>query len=201
MLLDLLLRYGYGMVFVAAAVEGDATLLTATFLAHRGYLQLDWVIAVAATATVAVNQVYFWLARTYGQDRSATLCEHPAYGRVFGWVTRYGWQLVIASRFIYGFRIAIPMVCGAIGLQPVRFLVGDIIGSALWATTVGLAGYAIGQALEYVIDDVRRHEWWIAIGLLVVGLAILAWRGRDRPLVLLRGTTLMDAGPKGPGKT
>jgi hypothetical protein len=57
MLADIILRYGYALVFVSAAVEGDATLLTATFLAHRGYLQLDLVIVVAAAATVAINQV------------------------------------------------------------------------------------------------------------------------------------------------
>jgi hypothetical protein len=37
MLTTELLRYGYVLLFLAAAVEGDASLLTATFLAHRGY--------------------------------------------------------------------------------------------------------------------------------------------------------------------
>jgi hypothetical protein len=53
MLVDVIARYGYPFIFVAAAVEGDATLLTATLLAHRGYLRLDLVMLVAAAATVS----------------------------------------------------------------------------------------------------------------------------------------------------
>jgi len=179
MLVGLFLRYGYAMIFVAAAVEGDATLLTGTFLAHRGYLQLDLVMIVAATATVAINQVYFWMARGYGQQRVMELRSHRVYGRVVNWIARYGIQLVVASRFVYGFRIAIPAMCGAVGMSPLTFIVGDVAGSILWAGLVGFAGYAIGHVLEYFVDDLRAHEWWVALGLLGGTLAILAWHGRD----------------------
>ena len=183
MLVGLFLHYGYAMIFVAAAIEGDATLLTATFLAHRGYLRLDLVIVVAAAATVFINQVYFWLARGYGQQRVMEMRNHRVYGRVLHWIARYGIQLVVASRFVYGFRIAIPAACGAVGMPPITFIVGDVAGSILWAVIVGLAGYAIGNALEYLVDDLRSHEWWVALGLLGGTLAILAWHGRDRLMV------------------
>jgi membrane protein DedA with SNARE-associated domain len=188
MLAELFVRYGYVMVFVAAGVEGDATLLAATFLAHRGYLRLDLVIVAAAVGTIAANQFYFHLARRYGLERIEAMRSHRVYGRVLGWMARYGTQLVAVSRFLYGFRIAVPAAAGAAGMSALRFTLVDTIGSAVWAVTIGLAGYAIGQALEYLVADLRRHEWWIAGALLATVLIALARWGRD-----LTGLRLMKA--------
>jgi len=179
MLAELFVRYGYVMVFAAAAAEGDATLLAATFLAHRGYLQLDLVIVVAALGTMAANQCYFHLARRYGQERVAAMRANRLYGRVLDWMSRYGTQLVAVSRFMYGFRIAVPAAAGITGMSALRFALVDTLGAAVWAVAIGLAGYAIGQALDYLIDDVRRHEWWIAAALLIGVFAALARWGRD----------------------
>ena len=123
MLPDLFVRYGYAMVFVAAAFEADATLLASTFLAHRGYLDFRLVIVVVVSASVAANQVYFWIARGYGKARIAAMRSHRLYGRAIGWLSRYRVVLALASRFIYGFRIAIPMASGASGMSPVVFTV------------------------------------------------------------------------------
>ena len=179
MLLALFLRFGYAMVLVAAAVEGDATLLTATFLAHRGYLRLPLGIVAAALGTVIANQVYFWLARTLKEKHRAKQYAVPA--RVSLWISRYGLPLVMASRFIYGFRIAITAACGAGGMAPWRFLLADIVGAFVWAATIGVAGYAIGQLLEQVVDDLRRYEWWVALAILSIALAALFARGREWP--------------------
>jgi membrane protein DedA with SNARE-associated domain len=179
MLADFILRYGYALVFLSAAVEGDATLLTATFLAHRGYLHLDLVIAVAAAGTVTINQVYFWLARIYAQKRIASLRANRKIHIVLDRIDRHGALLVLFSRFVYGFRIAIPAACGATGMSPVQFTSGDVAGSIVWSVVIGFAGFAIGQLLEQLLDDLRRYEWWIALALFCGVLIALAWHGRD----------------------
>ena len=73
-------------------------------------------------------------------------------------------------------------------MSALRFTLVDTIGSAVWAVTIGLAGYAIGQALEFLVADLRRHEWWIAGALLATVLIALARWGRD-----LTGLRLMKA--------
>jgi membrane protein DedA with SNARE-associated domain len=186
MMADLFLHFGYLMVFVASAIEGDTTLLTATYLARRGYLRLDLVILAATLGTIAVNQIYFRAARHYGQRRVADLRQRPAYGRVFLWIARFQLPLILASRFIWGCRIAIPVVCGATGISPARFTAGDVAGAAVWGVIVGAAGWLMGQALEYFIADLRRYEWWIAAGLGLIALAIAihrwrAWRAVKQP--------------------
>lgn len=103
MFTHIILRYGYAMIFLAAAAEGDATLLAATFLARRGYLHLDVVMLVAATATITINQAYCWIGRRYGPMRLAAMRNHGASSGVVGWVEQHGVPLAVGSRFVYGF--------------------------------------------------------------------------------------------------
>jgi membrane protein DedA with SNARE-associated domain len=183
----LILRYGYAVIFVAAAVEGDATLLTATFLARRGYLHLGVVMLVAASATVAINQVYFWLGRRYGPIRLGAIREHYVAQRAVRWAEQHGFALVVGSRFVYGFRIAIPAACGATRMSPLAFSIGDILGAMVWAGVVGGGGYAIGHLLTLLLADLRAHEWWIADVVFVAALVVLARYGRDlSPMRFLR---------------
>ena len=191
MFAHLILQYGYALIFVAAAAEGDATLLTATFLARRGYLDLDLVLLVAGVATIAINQAYFWVGRRYGPTRLATIREHGASRHVVGWVKRRGLPLVVGSRFVYGFRIAIPAACGATRMSPLTFSLADIVGSLLWVGVIGGGGYAIGHISTVVFNDLRAHQWWIADVLFVGAVILLARHGRDLPFVrALRGFCL-----------
>jgi len=173
------------MIFAAAAAEGDATLLTATFLARRGYLQLEIVMLVAASATIAINQAYFWVGRRYGPTRLAAMHQHGSSRRVVGWVRQHGLALVVGSRFVYGFRIAIPAACGATRMSPLTFSLGDVVGSMIWVGVIGGGGYAIGHVLTIIVDDLRAYEWWIADVLFCGVLVLLATHGRDVSLVRL----------------
>ncbi len=179
MLIAELLRYGYLVLFIGAAVEGDASLLTATFLAHLGYFAMPAVIATAAGATICANQVYYWLGRRHARAALERLGTHRRYARFRNLLDRHAPLLLFFSRFIYGFRIAIPMGCGASGMSPGTFAAIDAAGAALWSTLIGLAGFAIGSALEALAGDIRRNAFWIALALMMTTLAILAIRGRD----------------------
>lgn len=179
MLQAALLRYGYVMLFIGAAVDGDASLLTGAFLAHRGYFSTPAVIVTAAVATSVANQVYFWIARRRGPGALERIEAGWLLARLGHALTRHTKPLLFVSRFLYGFRIAIPAACGASDMSPGAFIVIDLGGAALWSMVIGLAGYSIGHVLETLLEDLRRYEWPIAGALLMTALAVLAVRGRD----------------------
>src|SRR5512138_2568508 len=121
MLEQVILHYGYLVLFAGTMVEGDAFLLAASFLAHRGYLHLPWVLAVATAATMVADQVYYQLARARGQAAfAAKAAADPRFDRVKRWIQQSGGLLLFLSRFLYGFRIAIPVACGAGGMGAAR---------------------------------------------------------------------------------
>jgi virulence protein VirJ len=64
----LLLKYGYVVLFLGVALEGEAFLLAGAFLAHRAYFHLIIVIVVAIAANCIADQVYYMAARTRGRN-------------------------------------------------------------------------------------------------------------------------------------
>ena len=80
---QLIEQYGYLAVLVGALLEGETILLIAGFAAHRGYLDLGAVIAVAAVGGFLGDQVFFWLGRLRGSSvlaRWPKLQAHSATG-------------------------------------------------------------------------------------------------------------------------
>ena len=68
--------YGYPALFIGTFLEGETILVIAGFLAHRGYLELPWVIVIAFLGTFSGDQFYFWLGRTKGVR---FLTRRPSY--------------------------------------------------------------------------------------------------------------------------
>jgi phosphatidylglycerol lysyltransferase len=175
-----LLRFGYVILFLGTMVEGDAFLLTAAFLAHRGYFHLGIVIAVATIANTLADQIYYQLARAQGREAFARKAEtDPRFARVRTWIELRGATLLFASRFLWGFRIAIPAACGAAGMRPRTFLLVNLAGGLLWATVFGVLGYTLGNTLDVLLVNLRHVEWHIAGALLVVVAVFVAVRAGE----------------------
>lgn len=176
MLQHALLKYGYLILFGGTMVEGDGVLLTAAFLAHRGYLNILFVILVAALANATADLFYYAIARRRGREFFARrAASDPRFAKVNAWIEDRGPMLLFASRFMWGFRIAIPAACGAAGMRRRTFVAVNAAGSITWALAFGIAGYALGNSLSVLLADVRRFEWYVAgavlLAVLVVGLS------------------------------
>ena len=97
---ELLLSSRYVFVFFGSIFEGDATLLGASFLAHRHIVNLVWVIATAAIASTLWNEVVFYFSRRGGRGfLERRVGRHPTYGRVQRWVQRRSVVLLLVSRY------------------------------------------------------------------------------------------------------
>jgi membrane-associated protein len=95
-------------------------------------------------------------------------------------VERRGTLMLLFSRYLFGFRIAIPALCGAAGMSPGRFTVINLAGAVFWSVTVALFGYFFGEGLEFALEDPERYERYIAVALAIgVFLALLWFRRRD----------------------
>ena len=183
---DLLLSYGYIIVFVGSIFEGDATLLAASFLAHRHVMSFAAVLATAAAATTLFNELVFYFSRKTGKDfLQRRVGRHPRYGRVQRWVNRRSVVLLLFSRYLFGFRLAIPVACGATGMRALTFTTVNAAGAVLWVVPLGLVGFFLGNVLESFWDGVRQWEWHIACALVVLLTALLAWKDPESRRVSL----------------
>lgn len=174
--------YGYLAVFLGSLFEGETILLAAGFAAHRGLI--DWALVVAAAFVGASlgDQLAFLLGRWRG---AALIARFPLLARraprVHAVLERHHVVFILTMRFLYGLRIAGPIVMGTSGVSYLRFAVLDMIGAALWAPLVTGAGYFFGMALTALLGDLKRIEEAVLIGLLAAGFAVWLWRRRHAP--------------------
>lgn len=171
--------HGYWVLAIGCLLEGETLLILAGFAAHRGYLNGGAVLAIAAAAGFAGDQIYFWLGRRHGPailSRWPSLAAQSA--RVDRLVARYHVGVIVGIRFAYGLRVAGPVLLGASNLSAIRFVVFNALGAVLWAALVGGAGWVFGQAAERVLGDLRHVEIWLLGGLVAVGLSV--WWVRRR---------------------
>jgi phosphatidylglycerol lysyltransferase len=170
---SLLLKYGYALLFLGVAVEGEAVLLAAAILASRGFFRLPVVVAVAVGANTLADQFYFQLARLRGRGwLERRFGRHTRYRRLMDLVRSRGGLVLVASRFAYGLRIAIPAACGALGMGVAAFTLLDLLAGLLWAVPMAALGFWAGGALGPLLEGVRRYEEAVAL-VLVVSVAVV----------------------------
>jgi membrane protein DedA with SNARE-associated domain len=171
-LASLLEAHGYWVLAVGCLLEGETVLLLAGFAAHRGYLDPFAVVGIGALAGFIADQFYFRLGRWHG---GALLARWPAAaaqaGRARGLIERHPAGAVIGVRFAYGLRIAGPMLIGMSGLPQIRFALLDALGALLWASLIGGAGWAFGEAAEMALGSIGHVEGWLLLGMLAAAVA------------------------------
>jgi membrane protein DedA with SNARE-associated domain len=173
--------YGYLAVFIGAFLEGETIVALGGFAAFRGHLELWIVIVVALVAGFLGDQFYFFLGRYKGQDLLAKRPEWQARAHRFDeLLARYHTPLIVAIRFMYGFRIIGPVMLGMGRVESWKFVVFNFIGACIWAPLIAGLGFLFGQAIEALMKDIKQFEIGAAI---LVAISIgtwLIWRHRQR---------------------
>ena len=171
--------YGYIAVFVGALFEGETVLVAAGFAAHQGLLQWSWVVLVAFLGATLGDQLAFLLGRWRGP---ALIARVPVLARrapqVHRLLERYDVVLILGVRFLYGLRIAGPVIIGTSGVPTPRFMVFNALGAAIWAPLITGAGYYFGMALKVLFAGLREAETAVLIAILAGGFLYWLWRRR-----------------------
>ncbi|HEY8055268.1 MAG TPA: DedA family protein [Terriglobales bacterium] len=201
----LLLHFGYAFLVLGLIIEGDATLVAAMILASAGteYFSMRWVIGIALGVTVGGNELMYEIG-ALGRMRS--LLAHSKHRqRVSRWLhsSRSGFSALLFSRFMWGFRLIIPLAAGMLHIRRRRFSLTNLVGGVIWVALLAYFGVALQQLFVLLHDDLMRYQSHIAVALfllgIVLGLGTIPWqitrRGRRRPAPGHLGLDTRDAGP------
>lgn len=170
---QLIQEYGYWAILLGTMLEGETVLILGGFAAHRGYLSLPAVIAVAFVGTLCGDQFFFYLGRRHAQ---AVLARYPTWNaridRARQLLERYHQPLLLVFRFLYGLRSVIPFAVGLSRIRAVQFVALNVAGAAVWAVLVAVAGYTFGSAVEAVIRDIKHYELGAMALVAAVGVGV-----------------------------
>jgi undecaprenyl-diphosphatase len=181
---------GYPVLFALIVAEsggiplpGETALITAAALAGQGKLSLPLVLGVATAAAITGDNLGYLVARRYGpgllrhsgpflaQRRRVLELGEPFFAR-------HGPKAVFFGRWILGLRTWTAWLAGASGMRGTPFAIWNAAGGVSWATTVGLAGYFIGQSTTGVFTIAGIAG--LSLALLAIGI-LLARSRRARP--------------------
>lgn len=133
-------------------IPSEIIMPMAGFLAARGELHPALVLAVATLGSVGGTLPWYFLGKTYGCKRLHEFAKH--HGR---WVTlqpedidkgldgfkKHGSKMVIFGRLIPAIRTFISIPAGFVDMPLPKFLLYSAIGSLVWNTALGTAGYLL----------------------------------------------------------
>ena len=182
---DFVRDWGYIAVFLGSIVEGESIVLTASIMAACGHLSIYKIFSIALITTIITDQVLFWLGYEMGTDwviRKFPKIE-KARDRVFSLLHKMDVLFIFSFRFIYGIRVASPIIIGAAKIEPRRFMIYNSLSGLCWAFVICFLGYILGD----VIKDSRFDSMpaFIAIPILIVivsGLMGLYFKVKERKL-------------------
>lgn len=175
-------------LLVGFFLPGDSLLFLAGFAAagNLGGLSAPVVVVCVAVSAAAVlgAQVGHWIGWKAGPvlfDRPQSRLFKPSNvtkaERVF---ERFGpAKAVVLARFVPVVRTFMNPVAGVLEMPPRRFFVWNLVGGALWGTSITLLGYFLGN-----VQVVRNHlELFVlgvvALSLLPIGVELVRKRGAD----------------------
>ena len=168
---QLIVDYGYWALLIGTFLEGESILLVAGFLAHKGYLDLHWVVLAAFLGSFASDQTAFFIGRTGGMP---LLARKPKWQeksrRVFKLLFRYQVWIILGFRFVYGIRNVTPFAIGASGFPPSRFLTLNLVGALVWALAFGVAGYQLGSLFQPIFEQTKNYELIVVTLLAILGV-------------------------------
>lgn len=180
-LIDFIRDWGYVAVFLGSLIEGESVILTASFLAHQGYLDLSKIMLVAFIGTLVADQTLYFVGRHYGPklfQRHPKLL--PASNRAFDLLHKWDVWFILTFRFIYGVRIISPIVVGASGLAPRRFAPLNFIAAIIWTILSCSAGYLIGEMIEDIFENfhiIEKYFLYVSLALIAaIGLCVYVIR-------------------------
>jgi len=164
-------QYGYLALLVGTFFEGETAILVASSLIYRGLFSFPFTILAAFTGSFLSDWVYYFIGRLNGKYFLAKRPNLQAKVKpVTDFFHKHQIQVLFSYRFLYGFRIIIPLIVGMSGLSPLRYLFYSTVTGIMWATLVSTAGYWVGRLLNLQAKAFEDNFIFIMIGFATFGL-------------------------------
>ncbi|MFC7859803.1 DedA family protein [Arthrobacter koreensis] len=181
-----------GIVFVETGLligfflPGDSLLFTAGLLVATGAVQINiWVlILLIALSAFLGDQLGYLIGRKAGPvvfNRPESRFFHQEnVDRAEAFFARHGGKAVVLARFIPVIRTFTPVVAGVGRMHYATFIAYNAIGGAVWALSVTLLGYILGDRVPFVRDNLDLIFLGV-IGLTLVFVVAGLFRPGRRP--------------------
>jgi membrane protein DedA with SNARE-associated domain len=190
-ILELTKVYGYWVVGIGIFLEcmgvpfpGETVLILGAVSASLGYMNLTFVIILAAMAAIIGDNIGYYLGKKYGRKIIKKFEHFPLFhykhiDRAERFFKAHGNKTVFIGRFTAILRTYAALFAGVFDMPYGTFFFYNFTGGVIWATVMGLVGFHIGNNLELIgqiITDFNLVFLAIAVGFVVYKVARILHR-------------------------
>lgn len=161
-------NHGYWLLIVAVLgrqaclpVPTNLVLVAAGALARQGNLSLPGILGVSVGTFLLADLAWYAAGRRTGDRILHVVCglssgPESCVCRARTTFHKYGVRTLLFSKFVIGLDALAAPLTGADRTAPVRFLIFDGIGAALWSGAYTAVGYAFSNQLDRVAIHLAR---------------------------------------------
>lgn len=166
-------QYGYLALLVGTFFEGETALLIASSLIYRGVFDAPYAVFAGFAGSFISDWLYFIIGRLNGRF---FIAKRPALQArllpVQTFFEKHKLQILLTYRFLYGFRVIIPLIIGMSSVRPIQFLIYSLVSGVLWATVVSTVGYSVGRFLDLKASVFEDNLLFIVLGFAGFGMVL-----------------------------
>ena len=160
-------NYAYGILFIWCLLEGEIALILGGILAHEGHINLALGIFVAGLGAFCGDQFYFYIGRYNRSYISKKLSkQRRKFAIAHLLLKRLGWPIIFLQRYMYGFRVIIPMSIGLTRYSAKKFAFINLISAWCWAAITMILAWYFGKQIWRFINWAEEH-WYLAIPIIL----------------------------------
>lgn len=157
-------------------LPGDSLLFMAGLFAGNGDLNLLFLQLLLIPAAILGDATSYFIGSKMGPalfnkpDSKLFKPQHMKAAHDF--YERHGGKAIIMARFMPIVRTFVPVVAGIAKMPYRRFASFNMVGGALWVSSMTVAGYFLGQ-----FEFVKKRIELIVIGIIVLSVlpGFIAW--------------------------
>lgn len=168
--ISLLREYGYVILFLWCIMEGEMALIMGGILAHDGSMNLYLAIFIAGLGGFVGDQIYFYLGRYNKKYIAKKLhAQRRKFAIAHILLKKYGWPIIFIQRYMYGFRVIIPMSIGITRYSAQKYAFINLISAWCWAAITIVPAYLLGNEILTLLGYAKEH-WYFAIPIVALFL-------------------------------
>lgn len=166
-------QYGYLALLIGTFFEGETAILVASSLIYRGLFEFPFTVLAAFMGSFISDWIYYLIGRLNGKYFLAKRPHLEAKVKpVTNFFHKHRLQILFSYRFLYGFRVIIPLIVGMSGIRPLSYLFYTTVTGLMWATLVSTTGYWVGRLLNLQAKAFEDNFIFIVLGFATFGLVV-----------------------------
>lgn len=147
---ELILKYGYIIVFLGALIEGEIIILISSFYAAKGILNIYIIFSIVVCCSILIDQISFYIGykyKNYIQNKILSRFKKTSQ-KAIKLAENYIIFYTLIFRFIPGIRTISPFIIGYVRFNRLYFAILNIIAAITWASIICTGGYLLGEQFK-----------------------------------------------------